>query len=151
MQSLLLLLKKEHVRKKVLDIGYDYDFLLAAIVSPVKDYMICWHLNRQLGFDLVRQQDLEINFLNRKKLGYFSCFEYKDLANHVSFVLLSNKSGGEWLIPELEKVDYFLMLRDNIEAVALKPIIESIKGIAVVQTVFEVDHHDLRSKQNLIF
>ena len=124
---------------------------MVAIVSGAKDYQLCWHLNDVFGSDFARTEDLEINFKEKKKQIYFSIFEYHDELNNVRYNLISNKFSGEYLIPELKKVDYFMTLKENFEIVEKEPLLEKVRSVKVIQAVFEVNPQELKSKQNLIF
>ena len=150
-QSLVHLRKFDNVGKNILQIDFDYDFLLTAIVSHVKDYQLCWQFNKKLGFDFIRQEDLEINLSNKRKLSYFSMFNFQDELNQINLTLLSNKTAGDNLIQELVKVDYFLMIRDNYENLDQEELLKKIRSLPDVQTAFEVEVNELVSKQNLIF
>ena len=143
--------KFSSVSKNVLKIEYDYDFLLTALASPVKDYHLCWHLNHHLGLQLEKKDDLEINDKKKHKLSWYSTYEYYDELNNYLHIMVSNKCSGEWLIPELKQADYFLIGKENCHLLDHDEFIGKIKKIPVVQTAFAVDPQELRSKQNLLF
>ena len=136
--------------RTILRIEYDYDFYLLALVSPIKDYRLCWMLNRSCDLDLKELGDLEINSHKNKKLVYFSVFEYKDDINQAHYNVISNKLMGEWLIPELKEADYFMMLRGNTSVKERESLLEKVKMDPEIQMAFEVDPTKLKSRQNLL-
>ena len=134
--------------RTILRIEYDYDFYLLALVSPIKDYRLCWMLNRSCDLDLKKQGDLEINSHKNKKLVYFSV--YKDDINQAHYNVISNKLMGEWLIPELKEADYFMMLRGNTSVKERESLLEKVKMDPEIQMAFEVNPTKLKSRQNLL-
>ena len=48
------------MKKHLLEIEYDYDFVLIGISSHEKDYRVCWALNNKLGLELVKTEPFEI-------------------------------------------------------------------------------------------
>lgn len=136
--------------RTVLRIEYDYDFYLLALVSPIKDYRLCWVLNKTCDLDLKKQGDLEINSQKNKKLVYFTVFEYQDKINQTYYNIISNKLMGEWLIPELKEADYFMMVRGNTSSMERESLLENVKIDPEIQMAFEVDPAKLKSRQNLL-
>ena len=136
--------------KTVLRVDYDYDFYLLALVSPIKDYRLCWVLNRSCDLDLKKQGDLEISSQKNKKLVYFSVFEYEDEINQAYYNVISNKLMGEWLIPELKEADFFIMVRGNTSVKERERLLEKIRIDPEIQMAFEVDPTKLKSRQNLL-
>ena len=139
------------MNKITLQPDYKYDFDLIAIVSAFKDYRLCWNFNRTFNFDFSRLDDIEINLKKKKKIVYFSIYQYKETQNNRIFYLIANKFSGEYLIPELKEVDFFIMLKGNISKEEKINIMKILKSLSMIQTVFEVNPNNLRAKQNLIF
>ncbi len=161
--------------KHTLEISYDYDFLLIGISSHEKDYRICWALNKKLGIDLVKQDSLEIKGKKQTTPSYFSFFifdkeedflEYSVIANFSENKALVTKentlfneddkskkdqSENELLIPEQKQMNYFFMVRGEVDDDEAEELVKNIKEIDVVQTAVRIDVTQLKSKQNLIF
>ncbi len=161
--------------KHTLDISDDYDFLLIGISSHEKDYRICWALNKKLNLDLVKKDSLEIKGKKQTTPSFFSFFvfdkpdeflEYSVIANFSeNKVLVSkddnlfkqdktkqdNKSGNELLIPEQKQMNYFFVIRGELDDDELDELVKQIKEIDVVQTAMRIEVKQLKSKHNLIF
>ena len=56
-----------------------------------------------------------------------------------------------YLLPEFKKVDYFLKIENNEEALDLLHIQLLLNTIDNVSTVYMVDTNQIKSKNNLIF
>ena len=68
----------------------------------------------------------------------------------VEFNLLANKGTEGFLIPEMKKVDYFLLIHNYIDDDDLKEVIAGLNRIPEVAVAAEVDPKKLKSKENLI-
>ena len=56
-----------------------------------------------------------------------------------------------YLLPEFKKVDYFLKIENNEDAVSMSNIQILLNTIDNVSTVYSVDMNQIKSKNNLIF
>ena len=136
--------------KHTLEIEYDYDFVLIGISSHEKDYRICWALNNKLELDLVKAEPLEIKDKKQNEPSNFSLFECIRADEFIEYFVIANRSEKGMLIPEQKQMDYFFVIRGEIEEDDVKDIVKKIKEINLVQTAFRIDVSTLKSKQNLI-
>jgi hypothetical protein len=136
--------------KHTLEINYDYDFVLIGISSHEKDYRICWGLNNKLGLDLVKVEPLEIKDKKQDDLSHFSLFSCERPDEFMEYFIIANRSEKGMLIPEQKQMDYFFIIRGEIENDTVMEMIKQIKEIDLVQTAFRIDVASLKSKQNLI-
>jgi hypothetical protein len=131
-----------------------FDFELYGISSFAKEYKLAWYINSALGIEMVKQNDIEIEFVNGRILAVSNfLFETENSA----FKLLRNKSlsesGGkvEFLLPELKKFDYLMIIKgfeDTFTAEHLRKLLTPLKPIQFMQ---RFDPLILKSKENLIF
>ena len=136
--------------KHTLEIEYDYDFVLIGISSHEKDYRICWALNNKLGLNLVKTEPLEIKDKKQDDLSHFSLFCFEQPDDFMEYFIIANRSEKGLLIPEQKQIDYFFIVRGEIEDDKVMEMIKRIKDSNLVQTAFRVDVNSLKSKQNLI-
>ena len=68
----------------------------------------------------------------------------------MEYFIIANRSEKGLLIPEQKQVDYFFIIRGEIENDKVMDMIRLIKESSLVQTAFRVDVNALKSKQNLI-
>lgn len=139
------------LNKTTLKFELDLDFVLVAITAQLKDYMFCYKINKQLGSNFSKITDLEMLFGNDDDLFYFSRYFYLVPESETEFYILANKGSEGFLIPEMKKVDFFLLIRNYIDKDELRGIISSINKIPEVLVAAEVDPKKLKSKENLIF
>ena len=136
--------------KYTLEIEYDYDFVLIGISSHEKDYRICWAINNQLGLNLTKTDALEIKDKKQDEPSHFSLFSFELPDEFMEYFIIANRSEKGLLIPEQKQVDYFFIIRGEIEDEKVMEMIKLIKESNLVQTAFRVDVNALKSKQNLI-
>ena len=129
----------------------DLDFVLIAITAPLKDYRLCFKINKGLHIELNRVDDLELAFKADAEPCYFSRYSFTESNTEVEFNFLANKGTEGFLIPEMKKVDYFLLIHNYIDHDDLKEVIAGLNRIPEVAVAAEVDPKKLKSKENLIF
>jgi hypothetical protein len=134
--------------KLLLDVEEDYSYEVLGLVSTAKSYRLCWTVNKLLGVDLKRAEDITI-FNKKRASGYHACYTFYDESFHVKYRLVENKRRGSYFLPEIEKADYLLVLDEN-EEVPLYLLREKLKASSMIQLTFRVDLKELKSKQNIL-
>lgn len=127
----------------------DLDFVLIAITSQLKDYMLCFKLNKQLNINFHKIDELTIE--NNSGGLFFSRYHYQIPETETDFYLLANKGGQGYLIPEMKTADYFIIIRNYISQDEAEQLIDGINKLQEVLAAIEVDPRRLKSKENLIF
>ncbi len=142
------------MKKKRLEADIDYDFTIIGLICPLKEYKLAWYLNGSLGIQLIKEQDIEIEFIKDQNL-LISNYFYE--TEHSYYRVLKNRSVSEfddkpaYILPELNRFDYLVLasgFEDSYPIGELKNMISQIPKVQYVQT-FPVD--TLKSKENLIF
>ena len=138
--------------KNRLVIDPDYDFELYGIITSIREYKLAWELNKRLEIHLIKQPDIELEFI---KEGSVIISNYKFEKDKSIIKLIKNKSVDQpdnkalYLLSELQKFDYFLLIyssfNDN------NKITSNIKAIPLVDFVSHFDVGGIKSKENLIF
>ena len=127
----------------------DLDFVLIAITSQLKDYLLCFKLNKQLNINFHKIDELIIE--NNSGGLFFSRYLYQPPETETDFYLLANKGENGYLIPEMKTVDYFIIIRNYISQDEAEQLIDGINKLQEVLAAIEVDPRRLKSKENLIF
>lgn len=139
------------MNKTTIKFELDLDFVLVAITTQLKDYMFCFKINKQLGTDFYKIADLELPFNNYEDPFYFSRYSYLMPDTGAELYILANKGTEGFLVPEMKKVDFFLLIWNYIDDDDLKALISGLNRIPEVLVAAEVDPKKLKSKENLIF
>ena len=83
--------------------------------------------------------------------NFFSFYEFYDEETHHEYYLVKNQSYKfKKLIPEQDKIDYFLIIKNNL-SIEINDLLIRLKKIDTILTAFIFDVEDLKSKSNLIF
>ena len=144
------------MKKQLLHVDYDYDFLLIGICSHVKDYRLCWEINKALDIKLERENDITFNLhaghadTTSSELSAHSLYFYDDEENNNYFHIISNKTSKETLITEQKQVDYFLRIKGNNNPGYSEDLIKKLRSIKIILTAYEIDPNKLKSKQKLL-
>lgn len=128
----------------------DYDFLLYALSSHVKDYRLAWSLNKLFNWNFTKQDEFSIKLKKDSSPTEFSLYTYEDEALAVIYRLLANRSASGILIPELKHIDYFVMIEGNLAQINEAEITQQMKKVKFVNATQKLNPNDLKSKQNLI-
>ncbi len=149
---------------QILTVEYEFDFILIGISSPSKDYKLGWELNKELGLNLCRIDDVlkqnviksvheESELIVPEDDGpnqSYSHYRHSDEEKGIEYDLVSNKSDGGLLIPEQKQADYFLIIRGVYNQAFGNKILSNIRKMTNVQTAFSIDANKLKSKEFLI-
>ncbi len=104
-----------------------------------------------MSFDLKRMNDIEIVNRKKHKTAIFNLYRYENDLDKWLVHFVSNKHQGEFLIPDLKQVDFFLVIRGGIDEQRKENILLSLKNIPVCQMILNVEYASLKAPENLIF
>jgi hypothetical protein len=140
------------MKKAKLLVEPTFDFELLGLVSPIREYRMAWLINQEMDLNLVKADDLELEFLNTPKL---EISQYFLSLPHGFIQLLKNKALNSsqqlaYLIPELKNLDYFLLIQDETEQMQLSTFIDQLAKNPLIQSIVRIDISKLKSKENLL-
>lgn len=139
------------MNKIILKYELDLDFILIAVTCPLRDYQLCFHINRATGIDLAKRVDHEV-WINNNTSYYFTKYSYISSTEETEFYLIGNKGfDGGFLLPEMKVADYFILIKEFIDEEDLKILLDSINKIGEIVVATEIDVEKLKSKENLVF
>ena len=120
------------------------DLTVFAINSHVKDYNLCWQINKTLDIDLKKNKGA---ITNQKEI--FSCFEF--MLEEQKILLVQNKSKKGFLLSEKKKIDYFLMFEPAINLYSKKEFLLKLSESSKILLIFEIDLEKEPQAHRLIF
>ncbi|MBL7707766.1 MAG: IPExxxVDY family protein [Chitinophagales bacterium] len=125
---------------------------LLGIMSPVKDYQFCWHLNSMMGMDFRVNHEIEIQLTKKRRNYFFAVYEFCEPTGSLSHYVYNNQFEGEYLLPEFKHLDFlWLMKGDLVTDEMLQQTINSIRSINGVQLVLELTNEKIKNKEHLVF
>jgi hypothetical protein len=138
------------LRKVILDIGFDYNFVLYGIVSEERSHTLVWQINHHTGSAFSRTSDLVPGFGTNASFT-LPRFEYHDELNHLSFELIANKDESEYLLPELKHIDYFILVKGALESFRRRKYTEPFRQVPAIRIISEIATQSLKQRERLIF
>lgn len=140
------------MNKVTLKYELDLDFTLIAITSPLKDYRLCYFINKYSGLNLSKIQDHDAWLSASDEQRSFSRYAAISETSETEFYLLANRGNeGGILVPEMRHSDYFLLIRNFIDEEDLDALLSNLNAIPDVVVASEISPQKLKSKENLIF
>lgn len=139
------------MNRTILKYELDLDFVLVAITTPLKDYKLCYQINKQLSVDFCKVAELELVFNGDEHPLFFSKYIFEESHTETIFYILANKGVDGLLIPEMRNVDFFLLIKNYIDKEDLQYFITGLNKISEVLVAVEIEPKKLKSKENLIF
>ncbi len=126
-------------------------FILLGISSHENDYRLSWAINRRLGLDFRRSENLAVSHKNENKTEQleFSVFQHIAPDNIIKMNLISNRCQDGFLIREMKNIDFFLQIFGEDDQAFTDRMSKNLRSIDIVSTVFEVPRKNLKSKWNL--
>ena len=139
------------LNRKFLKFEIDLDFVLIAVTSSLKDYRICYLINKFLSFNFTKIPDLSVDISQTGGPVLFSLYHYNWESSETDFYFIANKGSEGYLIPEMRKADYFLMIKNYIDDKDLDQIVSSLNKIPEIVTAVKIDPKKIKSRENLLF
>jgi len=127
------------LNRKFLKFEIDLDFVLIAVTTSLKDYRICYLINKFLNFDFVKIPDLSVDINEIGEPALFSIYHYNWEASETDFYFIANKGTDAYLIPEMRKADYFLMIKNYIDENDLDNMISALNKIPEIVAAVKID------------
>jgi len=140
------------VRKSILKVEHtthNDEILLFALVSAESDLRICLTLNRELGINLSLTDSLEVTI--KKTIVSFRRYSYEGDEGIEKYNLFINRNGSSYLLPELQKIDYILMVQSEGSLSGIEKGVIQLKLLQEFTAIYKLDHNSLKSFDRLIF
>lgn len=138
------------MNKKFLKLELDFDFILIALTSQLRDYRLCFHINKIAETNFRKTDELELQ-LKESEPRYFSRYLYQIPNSECEFYLIANRGSDGFLIPEMKESDYFILIKEFIDEEDLDLFLSQLRRIKDIQAAVEVNPAKLKSKENLLF
>ena len=137
--------------RKFLKFEIDLDFVLIAVTTSLKDYSICYLINRFLNFNFIKIPDLSVDIYHGAAPVLFSLYHFNWEATETDFYFIANKGSDGYLIPEMKKADYFLLIKNYIDENDLDNLVSALNKIPEIVAAVKIDPKKIKSRENLLF
>jgi hypothetical protein len=139
-----------NLKKLVLEVKEDLDFLLLGLVSQFKASKLAYFLNQIDPLSLERIEDLQLPDFNPKADISFSRFSFTDEENHLDFILVANKEHGNCFFNELKQFDFLLTVRGGIDFFDTSDFTRKCMLFQGVDLVAPIKNEKIKSKLSWI-
>lgn len=138
------------MNKTYLKLSLDLDFVLIAITAPLKDYVFCHQINTSLNLNFEKIDDHEVFFnIDELPLSFSKYYFYIEAWDN-EFFIVSNRNSEGFLIPEMNKVDYFMIIQSYIDKEDVNNILNGLNKLPDIQVAAQIDPIKLKSRENLV-
>ncbi|MEJ7556882.1 MAG: IPExxxVDY family protein [Pedobacter sp.] len=138
------------MNKTYLKLSLDLDFVLIAITASLKDYVLCHKININLNFDFEKIDDHEVYFNIDEAPLAFSKYYFFVEQGELEYFLINNRNTEGFLIPEMNKVDFFMVIHQYVDKDDLNYILSGLNKLSDIQVAAQIDPKRLKSRENLV-
>lgn len=129
----------------------DTDYRLVGIATSLKEYKLCYHLNQLLGCDFRKLKDLIFEPKDRTRSTQFSVIKAGSDDDKNQLIVFSNKSSGEYLLPEVSNFDYVIQVWGKYEDEDMRFLVDGIKQFPEVVMSAEIPIKKIKSKERMVY
>lgn len=131
-------------KRKILKVNAFDDIRIIGINTTQRDYKLAWHLNEHLKTDFSKLDDIELHSPQGETLHF--PFYYYDAGENLNvYNLIGNRNSGHIFTRLSLQTDYFLIIRNFLNAEKLAGIVQQIKQIPQVMMAYMVDANKEKS------
>ncbi|MFN8240644.1 MAG: IPExxxVDY family protein [Bacteroidales bacterium] len=136
---------KPKITRVQLQVSGEESYVLLGIASTEPDYKLSLLLNRILNLSLRNVNPVEIAFEDGRHLS-FSRFTSHSEELESTCSLIANRTGNDFLIRKLNKIDYFLLIHSPEAETEAERITPDLRNIDCITAVFNLNPADIRDK-----
>ncbi|WBX73519.1 IPExxxVDY family protein [Tenacibaculum pacificus] len=142
------------------------DYTLIGIHTMLNEYKLAYLLNRDLNIKF-SQAAYNLDFTEKNNTSFYTVYEYTNTELGYDWFLIANvyklnnktvktslfeqNYSVRYLVPEKQKIDFFLKIESGFDIEHIVKTIEVINNIPQIITSYEVEVESLKSKDFLIF
>jgi hypothetical protein len=136
----------QKVTRVKLNIEQNNDYILLGLVSAEPDYKISLSLNNKFRISLKNVSPVLLTVDNDSQS--FSRFSNNDDKADLKIILISNRSGKDYLLKKLKNIDYLLQIQSSENNPDPNEIITRLREIDSVTAVFNIDIATIKDKNS---
>ncbi len=131
-----------------LDIQPDPEINVIGISSHVKDYRLCWSINRMLGINLTKRRRPIYDESNGMQC-FFNAFDHRDEEINAGFSLVNNHGSDGVLLKDLRQADFFLVIDQHWMELP-EDLLKKVRTAEFVLTAFPLEFDQLKEGHKLL-
>lgn len=135
----------QKVTRVQLSINHDDGLIMLGLVSSEPDYKTSLTINKRFKISLKNASPVKVNNTGQEELA-FSRFSDLSKSPDISYSLISNRSGKNFLIKNLKNIDYIFIVHNNENENNIEEITAWLREIEAVNAVFNIDLNIFKDK-----
>jgi hypothetical protein len=135
----------QKVTRVQLSINHDDGLIMLGLVSSEPDYKTSLNINKRFKISLKNSSPIRVNNAGHEELA-FSRFSDLSKSPDISYSLISNRSGKNFLIKNLKNIDYIFIVHNNENDNNIEEITARLREIEAVNAVFNIDLNIFKDK-----
>jgi hypothetical protein len=135
----------QKITRVKLTVEQNNDYIILGLVSAEPDYKISLSLNKKFGISLKNISPLRLPGADESQL-IFSRFANIDDRAGLNLILISNRSGKDYLLKKLKNIDYLLQIQSAENDPNISKITTGLREIDAVTAVFNIDINTIKDK-----
>jgi hypothetical protein len=135
----------QKVTRVKLNIEQSNDYMLLGIVSAEPDYKISLSLNKKFRISLKNVSPVHLRGDDESEFTFSRFSDYNGNAD-LNIILISNRSGKNYLIKKLKNIDFLLQILSSEHDPNLNDITSRLREIDSVTAVFNIDINTIKDK-----
>jgi hypothetical protein len=139
------------LNRKFLKYEIDLDFILIAITSPLKDYRVCYLINKFLHLTFAKVDDLAVDIHAGGPPILFSRYHYQTGPTESDYYFIANKGTEGHLLPEMTRADYFMLIKNYMDEKDFEALLSGLNKIPEIVAAVKIDPKKIKSRENLLF
>jgi hypothetical protein len=127
------------------------DFLMLGLITGVRDYKLCYEVNRTLGIELSRCNDIDLAAGRPGASTYHACFEFRGNDGDL-YLVIGNRDRNHTghFLPEYKNVDYFLIVANPSPWFDRPQTIKLLRDIPHLSGVYDIQPSQVKSVNNIM-
>lgn len=128
-----------------LDLEQSNSYILMGLVSAEADYKLSLSLNKKFGISLKNISPVHLKHDGDPDFT-FSRFSNNDERDGLNVILISNRSGKNYLLKKLKNIDYLLQIQSQEHEPNPDDITSNLREIDSVTAVFNININTIKDK-----
>ena len=138
------------VKKHKLDMAIEEDFCLLGVLTDEPDYKLCWTINRSLGMNFEKQDDLKLFHKKIDAEQVFSNFLFENEEAMITFRIIKNRTDNGYYLEELKNLDYLIHIQGEISTIKISNFMLALGDQEAVRMCVPCDLSRIKNHDRLL-
>ena len=133
------------VKRIKLELDEEIEFPIIGISTALNDYRLAWQLNINLDLSFQKENNFFTLPNKQKELKSYEYYLHQNEDDLSKYFLVKNSQQGSVLFSDSEKLDFFLILRENY----IHPIEDLIRDLRMINGIVAISPFQVANLNSL--